>query len=262
MSIPASTITRETRGHVFLIGLNRPAKKNALTQEMLRELSRAADEYEADPSLRAAVLFAHGDAFTAGLDMVDVAPAMSGDAPLLPEGSHDLLGIYGRPRTKPLVCAVHGLCLTVGIELMLSADIVVMADNTRLAQIEIKRGIFPFGGACQRWVAASGWGNAMRWLLTGDELDAQTALRIGIAQEVVPPDQALPRAIALAETIAAQAPLGVAGTLRSARLAIEQGPQAAYAQLAPEIRRLMSTEDVAEGVMSFVQRRPAVFQGR
>ncbi|WP_420469909.1 crotonase/enoyl-CoA hydratase family protein [Brevundimonas sp. FT23042] len=255
-------ITREIRGPVFLIGLNRPEKKNAFTLNMLRDLSAALGEYEANPDLRAAVLFAHGETFTSGLDLMDVAPAINSDEGILPEGAYDPLGVHGQARTKPLVCAVQGLCLTVGIELLLASDITVIADNARLAQIEIKRGIFPFGGASQRWVAASGWGNAMRWLLTGDELDAQTAYRIGMAQEILPADQILGRAIEIAETISAQAPLGVAATLRSARLGVEQGPDAAFEQLTPEIRKIMATEDAMEGVMSFMQRRPANFKGR
>lgn len=255
-------ITREIRGDVFLIGLNRPEKKNALNLNMLRELSAAIGEYEANPDLRAAVLFAHGETFTSGLDLMDVAPAMSSEDGILPEGAYDPLGVHGKARTKPLVAAVQGLCLTVGIELMLAADIAVIADNARLAQIEIKRGIFPFGGATQRWIAASGRGNAMRWLLTADELDAQTAWRIGMAQEIVPADQVLAKAVEIAETIAAQAPLGVAATLRSASVGLEQGHQAAFAELVPEIRKLMSTEDAMEGVMSFMQRRQAVFKGR
>lgn len=261
MSSP-ETLTLEIRGHVFLIGLNRPEKKNAFTLKMLRELSAAIGEYEANPDLRAAVLFAHGDVFTAGLDLMDVAPAMGSGDGILPEGAYDPLGVHGEPRTKPLVAAVHGLCLTIGIELMLASDIVVIADDARLAQIEIKRGIFPFGGASQRWVACSGWGNAMRWLLTGDELDARTAWRIGMAQEILPADEVLAKAVEIAETIAAQAPLGVTATLRSAHLGVEQGEKAAFAELVPEIRKLMVTEDAREGVMSFMQRRQAVFKGR
>ena len=148
MTSTASPISREVRGHVFLIGLNRVDKKNAFNL--------------ANPELRAAVLFTHGEDFTAGLDLMDVAPAMAGDAGIVEEGAFDPVGVHGKTRTKPLVCAVQGLCLTLGIELMLASDIVVAGDDTRMAQIEIKRGIFPFGGANQRWVAASGWGNAMR----------------------------------------------------------------------------------------------------
>ena len=254
-------ITREKRGHVYLIGLNRPSKKNAFTLAMLRELSAAIGEYEADPELRAAVIFAHGECFTAGLDLMDVAPAMSSSEGIVLEGSFDPLGVHGKSRTKPLLCAVHGLCLTIGIELMLASDINIIAENTVMAQIEVKRGIFPFGGATQRWIAVSGWGNAMRYLLTGDELDAATAYRIGMAQEVVPVDQVLSRALAIAETIAAQAPLGVAATLSSARIGLEKGEKTAFAELVPQIKQLMLSQDAAEGVMSFMQRRPAVFKG-
>lgn len=262
MSEKESTISREIRGHVFLIGLNRPTKKNAFNLAMLRELSAAIGEYEANPELRAAVIFAHGEVFTSGLDLMDVAPAMgSGDGIVLP-GAYDPLGVHGKARTKPMLCAVQGLCLTIGIELMLASDINILADNAKMAQIEIKRGIFPFGGANQRWAQLSGWGNAMRYLLTGDEFDAAEAYRMGIAQEVVPADQVLPRALALAETIAAQAPLGVQATLRSARMSQEKGMEASIAELVPEIKRLMVTQDAAEGVMSFMQRRPAVFTGR
>ncbi len=262
MSEKESTITREIRDHVFLIGLNRPTKKNAFNLAMLRELSAAIGEYEANPELRAAVIFAHGEVFTSGLDLMDVAPAMGSGDGIVSPGAYDPLGVHGKARTKPMLCAVQGLCLTIGIELMLASDINIVAENAKMAQIEIKRGIFPFGGANQRWAQLSGWGNAMRYLLTGDEFDAAEAYRMGIAQEVVPADQVLPRALALAETIAAQAPLGVQATLRSARLAQEKGVEASIAELVPEIKRLMVTQDAAEGVMSFMQRRPAVFTGR
>jgi enoyl-CoA hydratase/carnithine racemase len=161
-----------------------------------------------------------------------------------------------------VVCAVQGRCLTLGIELALAQDITIASDDTRFGQIEVKRGIFPFGGATLRWVMASGWGNAMRWLLTGDELPAQEALRIGLVQEVVPHGTQLERAIALAETISAQAPLGVRATLLSARKRLEHGFEAAVKDLHPEILRLMQTDDAREGVMSFVERRAARFEGR
>ncbi len=253
------TITREIRGHVFLIGLNRPAKKNSFTVQMLNELSDAIREYEANKELRCAVIFAHGPDFTAGLDLVDVAPQMAKG--VLSDGAYDALGVHGKRTSKPVITAAKGLCLTIGIELILASDIVVLGDNARLAQIEVKRGIFPFGGASQRWVSVSGWGNAMRYLLTGDEFDAATAYRIGMAQEVVAAGEELDRAIAIAETVAAQAPLGVQATLRSARQGLEEGHQAAFQQLVPEIKKLMASSDAQEGVMSFLQRRQAKFTG-
>jgi enoyl-CoA hydratase/carnithine racemase len=252
-------ITTETRGHLFLIGLNRPKKMNAFDTEMLRELSRAFELLEADDSLRCGVIFAHGEHFTAGLDLADVAPLMMEGKLELGAGV-DPWGVHGRQRTKPTVVAVQGRCLTLGIELCLAQDVRVAASNTRFAQIEVKRGIFPFGGATFRLVQTAGWGNAMRWLLTGDEFGADEALRIGLVQQVVEPGKQLETAIQIAEAIAAQAPLGVQATIASARASLTE-TDAAKALL-PEIVRLMATEDAREGMMSFIERRAAKFEGR
>lgn len=255
-------ITTETRGHVLLIGLNRPKKLNAFDPQMLGELAEAYAELERGPH-RAAVLFAHGDHFTAGLDLAKVAPVVMNGEQLFPHDGHvDPFGLHGPARTKPVVCAVHGRCLTIGIELVLASDITIAADDVKLAQIEVRRGIFPFGGATLRWVQASGWGNAMRWLLTGDELGADEALRIGLVQEVLPRGAHLEKAIAIAETIAAQAPLGVRATLLSARNRLERGFESAAKELYPQILELMKTDDAREGMMSFVERRTAKFEGR
>jgi enoyl-CoA hydratase/carnithine racemase len=258
----STRITSERRGTVALIGLNRPEKKNAFDLEMLRALAAAVTAFDADQEARCAVIFSHGADFTAGLDLMSVAPVMMRGEHIFADDTIDPWGTHGRPCGKPIVIAVRGLCLTLGIELLLNCDVCVAASDTRFAQIEIKRGLFPFGGGTVRWVERLGWGNAMRWLLTADELGADEALRLGLVQEVVDPDRALPRAIEIAERIAAQAPLGVAATLRSARTAICEGPQAAFDQLLPELRTLMTSEDAQEGLASFVERRTASFKGR
>lgn len=253
-------ITTEKRGHLMLIGVNRPEKMNAFDIDMLQQLADAFTELERDDDVRCGVVFANGEHFTAGLDLANVAPVvMEGKMPF-DRGGVDPWGVHGAKRTKPTVIAVHGRCLTLGIELCLAQDIVVATTTTRFAQIEIKRGIFPFGGATYRFVAAAGWGNAMRWLLTGDEFDAAEAHRIGLVQEVVPAGKQLERAIAIAETIAAQAPLGVKATLASAWKSVDE-TEAARALL-PEIVRLMQTDDAREGLMSFVERRAASFTGK
>jgi enoyl-CoA hydratase/carnithine racemase len=158
--------------------------------------------------------------------------------------------------------AVQGWCLTIGIELLLAADVRVAAEGTRFGQIEINRGIFPFGGATIRLPQVAGWGNAMRWLLTGDLFDADEALRIGLVQEVVPAGAQREKAVEIATTIAARAPLGVAATLESARTTLHEGPDAAAAKLLSQARALMDTEDAEEGLRSFVERREAEFRGR
>jgi enoyl-CoA hydratase/carnithine racemase len=255
-------ITFETADHVARIGLDRAAKRNALDLEMMRGLVDAYRRYEEDPELRCAVLFAHGDHFTAGLDLAEVGPAVASGGSLFPEGAIDPLGVHGKARTKPVVCAVQGICLTIGIELALACDVVVASRDARFGQIEIKRGIFPFGGATFRLPARAGWGNAMRWLLTGDQFDAAEAHRIGLVQEIAEPGKQLEVALAIAATIAKQAPLGVRATIASARLAMEKGENAASAALLDQVRALMITSDAQEGLMSFLERREGRFRGR
>ena len=258
----AGEITTERRGHLLLIGLNRVAKRNAFTPDMLGALGLAYGELDRDDALRCGVLFAHGDHFTGGIDLAQFAPLMARGGRQLPEGALDPLGVNGPRLSKPMVVAVQGICLTIGIELMLAADVRVAAADARFAQIEIKRGIYPAGGATVRFVHEAGWGNAMRYLLTGDEFTAAEALRIGLVQEVVEPGQQLAHAEAIAQTIAEQAPLGVRATLASARLAITEGEQAAIERLIPDLEPILHSEDVNEGLQSFIERRQAKFQGR
>ena len=257
------TVSVERDGHVLIIGLNRPEKRNAFTLEMLADLSRAYALLESDESLRAGVLFAHGDHFTAGLDLVNVGPAIAGGNDPLPEDGRDPWRLDGTWST-PIVAAVQGRCLTLGIELLLAADIRVAAADARFAQIEVLRGIYPFGGATLRFPREVGWGNAMRWILTGDEFDAGEAHRIGLVQEIAPSaGAALTRAREIAHTIAdSAAPLGVRATLASAHRARDEGDAAAIAALRPEVTRLFATADATEGVQSFVERRAAKFSGR
>jgi len=255
------TITYENDGHVRLVGLNRPAKRNAFTVQMLNELSDAYRDYEDDADARCLLLFAHGEHFTGGLDLAEVGPHVAGGGGLGGAGI-DPCDLFGRRRTKPVVMATRGFCFTIGIELALASDIRIAATDSKFSQLEVGRGIMPFGGATLRFAQVAGWGNAMRWILTGDFFDADEALRIGLVQQVVAPGEELRVARTIATTIANQAPLAVQATMLSARLAIEEGFDVARDGVVDEARRLMKTEDAAEGVKSFVERRKAVFTGR
>ena len=255
-------ITTDLSGHVFRIGLNRAEKYNAFDIQMLAELAEAYTEFEENPVARCALVFAHGKHFTAGLDLAEVGPAVARGDALFPDGSVDPLNLFGRRRTKPVVLAAHGYCFTIGMELALAADIVLAAADTTFGQIEVQRGIMPFGGATLRMHEQCGWGNAMRYLLTGDKFDGNEAHRIGFAQEVCAgPDEVRERGAELAAVVAAQAPLAVVASRMSARLASEEGVPAAAEVLMKEARALMTTDDAAEGVRSFVERRAAKFTG-
>lgn len=258
-----SAITTDIRGHVLCIGIDRAEKRNAFSVEMYRQLGRAYGRLASDKALRCGLLYAEGVHFTAGLDLAEWAATLgSGAFPELPEDAIDPLGIYSdTPLDKPVVMATQGICLTIGIELLLATDIRVAATDTRFGQIEIKRGIYPVGGATIRLFQEVGWGNAMRFLLTADEISAEEALRMGLVQETTAPGEQFDRAMAIAETISRQAPLGVQATLHSARLARREGELAAIKQLLPALMPLMQSQDVQEGVAAFIERREADFTG-
>lgn len=254
-------ITRRD-GEVFVIGINRPAKYNGFTPKMLKELAAAYTAFEQDAGARVALLYAEGKHFTAGLDLPKVAPFMGERNLLVDPGQIDPCNNVAPFRTKPVVAAVQGITYTLGIELMLAADMVVAASDCRFSQLEVKRGIMATGGATIRMVERAGWGNAMRYLLTGDEFNCDVALRYGFIQEVVAPGEQYAVAMDLCKRIAAQAPLAVSATLRNARLAVEDSPAAAVRDFHPTQKVLMVSEDVKEGVASFVERRAAAFKGR
>lgn len=254
-------VSREKRGQIMLIGLDRAAKRNAFDLDLLNDLCLAYGEYERDNEARVALVFAHGEHFTAGLDLANVAAHFAAGWQI-PAGGCDPWGVFGGPRvSKPVIVAAKGYCYTIGIELMLASDINLCASNTRFAQMEVQRGIFPFGGATLRMHQTAGWGNAMRWLLTGDEFDAHEAYRLGLVQGVLASEELMPKALWMAERIAAQAPLGVQATLASARQAVRDGEAAAAANLHPTVTRLMASADAQEGVRAMLERRPGEFKG-
>jgi len=263
MSLPSpGHVSRELHGAVMLIGLDRTPKRNAFDLPLLEQLSLAYGEFEREDAARVAVLFGRGEHFTAGLDLEAVNAAFV-EGWQLPAGGFDPWRVgLGPTLTKPLIVAAQGYCLTLGIELMLAADINLCASNTRFAQMEVQRGLFPFGGATVRLQQVAGWGNAMRWLLTGDEFDAHEALRLGLVQEVMASEDLLPNALHLAERIAAQAPLGVKATLASARQALLEGEAASVAALRAHAHQLFASDDAREGLAAFQQRRPGSFTGQ
>ena len=262
---PEGSIDTEVRGSVLLIGINRPNKRNGFTPKMYRELGLAYTQLDDDPALRVGVLHAFGDHFTAGLDLPTIAPLMQRGEKAVPLGLVDPvdLGMPGyRRRTKPMVVAVQGITYTLGIELMLAADIVVAADDCRFSQLEVKRGIMATGGATLRMAERAGLGNALLHLLTGDEFGAAEALRLNFVQKVVPAGQALTTALALAQAIAEQAPLAVVATRQNVLKAIEHGPLVAMHDFIDTQQRLSRSDDAREGVQSFIDKRPARFTGR
>ena len=262
MSDSEGSISVEQRGHILLIGLNRPEKYNGYTPTMAKQLIEALTRLDESDDLFVGVLFGHGDHFTAGLDLPKWTGRMQLGSSIKENSEQPVDPIaLGRACRKPIITAVQGITFTFGIELALAGDIVIAADNCRFSQLEPARGIHATGGATIRFVQRGGWGNAMYHLLTSDEFDAQEAYRIGFVQEVVPVGKQLERALEIAAVIAAQAPLAVQATKASSRRFVEEGFAAAVRELGPTQQRLMASEDANEGVQSFIERRAAVFKG-
>jgi enoyl-CoA hydratase len=257
-------VTVERDGHVLLIGVNRAEKRNAFDLATIDAFGAAYEMLGDDDDLRVGVVFAHGDHFSAGLDLAEVGPVVAEHGPQALAGTHkyDPWGVWREPVPKPVVMAVNGIAMTLTIELALASDIVIAADDVRFRQLEIGRGIMPFGGATFRAPAALGWGNAMRFLLTAEVFGAEEALHIGLVQEVVPAGKHVDRACEIAQLIAQLAPLGVQATLANARIARDQGPAAAIKHLQATLPEILASEDAAEGVTSFIERREATFRGR
>jgi enoyl-CoA hydratase len=260
---PDTKLTVERRGKIVLIGINRPQMFNRIDPDTFYGLAKAYYDFDNDSTLRAAVLFGHGDNFSRGNDVEAFsALAKSGQSFKLGAGQIDPLGRAQR-LSKPLVVVVHGDTWNMGHELHLAADIRVANADVRYGQNENARGRVP-GTAPVRFVREAGWANAMRYMLTGDYWDAETAYRIGIVQEIAPnKDAALKLAIDIANRIAACGPLGIRATLKVAHLGInDSADAAAFAALEKEYVSLFKSEDFAEGRKAEAENRPPIFHGR
>lgn len=258
--VQAGRVRQERHGHILKVVIDNAAKRNAFSPDMMRQLSDAFTELERNDDLRVGVLCAEGDHFTAGLDMPKFFGPTATAQPH-PKGNIDPFGLDNQCR-KPIITAVQGITYTVGIEIALAGDIIIAADSTRFCQMESKRGIAPLGGAHFRYVSRAGWGDAMYHLFLCDEFSAAEAHRIGLVQEVVPAGTQVERAMVLADIIAKNAPLGIQVTKEAGRKFIEAGEAAAINSIAGIRERVLNTEDAAEGIKSFVERRAAVFNGR
>jgi enoyl-CoA hydratase/carnithine racemase len=158
------------------------------------------------------------------------------------------------------VIAIQGTCFTLGVELALNSEVVIAAENAKFAQLEVSRGILPFGGATKRMPRSAGWSDAMRYLLTGDSFDSATALRLGIVNEVVPLGTEKDRALEIAEKIAAQAPLAVQATLASARAALlDESAEDAF--IGKRLARLAASKDARRAMEAYLSKSPVTFEG-
>lgn len=261
---PNTKLTIERRGQIVLIGINRPYIQNRIDPEAFEKLAEAYYQYDHDPSLRAAILFGHGENFSRGIDVEGFKSlAGTGKPWIASTGTIDPLGKRAPHLTKPLIVVTHGDTWNMAHEFSLVADIRIASADTRFGQDENTHGRFPGGGSTVRFVREVGWGNAMRYMLTGDHWSAEEAYRIGEVQQVAPtPEKALEAGIEIASKIAACGPLGIKTTLLSAHLAIDSTETDALSRLDAQFGALFHTRDFQEGRDAEAERRAPVYEGR
>jgi enoyl-CoA hydratase/carnithine racemase len=252
-------VSYRVQDHVAVVTIDRPEARNALSTDVLRGLSDSLDRAEYDETVRAVVLTGGPQIFASGADIRELR-ATTPAAYLLSErlAAWQRFGRF----PKPAVAAVAGYVLGGGCELAMSCDFIVAADNAVLGQPEIRLGIIPGAGGTQRWARVAGRFRAAELVLGARSVDAWTAQRMGLVNQVVPAECIVEAGVAMAATAAAHSP--VAARLGKAALrASEEMPMSAGLEHERSLLgTLLSTEDHLEGIDAFLEKRPARFTGR
>lgn len=262
----------EKQDHVAVITLSRPQALNALTPEMVCRFADALLDAQRDATVRVIVLTgAGGKAFCAGGDLGVMIPLLTGARPAQDEWDKRVLedadvmpvsSLCDARLSKPMVAAITGVCVAAGAELLLGTDIRVASEDARFAWPEVKRGLIPFAGSLSRLPRQVPYCQAMALLLSGDTIDAQQALNMGLINEVLPGDQVLPRALALARRLSENAPLAVQEAKQVAMSSIGVTQSQAWQVEKEAYQRIMASEDAQEGPKAFMEKRSPRYQGR
>ncbi|HEY0647956.1 enoyl-CoA hydratase/isomerase family protein [Phenylobacterium sp.] len=250
--------------HVATITLNRPHRRNALNYPAYDELEQSLRAAAADPDVRCVIITGADPAFCSGDDVGEImaGPKPVSRAPMPVTFQPTPAAMAALECDKPLIAAVNGAAVGWGMELALFADIRIASEKAKFGELFVKRGLVCDVGGFYRLPAIVGPAKAAELLYTGDVIDAAEALRIGLVTQVTAHDDLLPQARALAGRIAANPPLAVRHLKAGLSRYAYGDPREIGAWAIEKIRLLMQTEDHKEGVASFLEKRPPVFQGR
>ena len=257
------SIIYEVKDSVATIVLNRPEAMNSLDPESLAELNNAFETANRDESVRVVVLTGNGDkAFCTGSDLKKTMPPKESFAELTFGKPRWLYPFAGMEIDKPMICAVNGFALAGGMELALACDIRIASSNAQFGQSEVCVGSIPAAGGTQRLPRMVGMSDAMLMMLTGDRIDAETALRIGLVSRVVPLESLMDEAMKIARRIADNAPLAVRAVKRLVRDGLDLPLLTAIQAEQFALGLLRDTEDRLEGRRAFQEKRKPVFAGK
>ena len=247
----------ERREHIALVTLNRPEARNAISPEVSQTMVTVLDEVEADPELRAVVLTGRGEVFSAGADLKVVAQGKAND---IARGKGGFAGIVTRDFPKPIIAAVNGPALAGGFEIVLSCDLVVAAESARFGIPEVKRGLMAAAGGLIRLPKRVPLAIALELAMTGDPIDAQRALQLGLVNRVVPTTRVVDEAIALAERIGENSPIAVRNSRRLVREAAELTEAQGWKRTIELMMPVFESGDSVEGATAFAEKRPPTWR--
>lgn len=254
-------VLQERHGGVAIVTMNRPEKHNALNGALRCAFLGALNAIAADSAVRVLVLTGAGPkAFVSGADVAEMAARSAAEQRRVMAGPSVYEALWRFE--KPVIAAVNGYCLGGGLELAIACDVRIASSSARFGQPEIALGLIPGGGATQRLPRLIGPGAAARLILTGDPIDAAEALRIGLMDEVVAPDELMPRARELARAIARRSPHALAAAKQALRTAAATPIDAGLRVEASLFQLCFSSMDGAEGMEAHLEKRPATFVGR
>lgn len=272
--VPAQTpeeehLLVERDGHVMVLTMNRPERRNALSPSMMQGMAAAWDEINADPDIRVAVLTGAGGFFCAGADLQAMTQSPPGDAFEKQEsGTSELAGGVIKPLLKgflldkPLIAAVEGPAVAGGTEILQATDIRIAGESARFGVSEVRWGLYPLGGSAVRLRRQIPYAVAADLLLTGRNVLAPEAKELGLISEVVADGTALERAREVAERVASNGPVAVQAVLRTLR-ATECLPEAEAMKIDSEIgMRVFTSDDAKEGPRAFIEKRTPNFTGQ
>ena len=255
-----SEVLRERRGHVEIVTINRPEARNAINGAVSRGVGGAVDELETDDDCWVVILTGAGDkAFSAGMDLKAFAAGEVADIAGAPGGFG---GIAQRDFPKPIIAALNGSALAGGCEIMLSCDLVVSVEEAKIAITEVKRGLIAGAGGLIRLPRRLPRAVAFELALTGEPLDADRALALGLINRVVPAGRLMDEALALAEVIAANAPLAVRTTKRVMKEALEVPEAEGWGINNSALSAVFASADAMEGSIAFAEKRAPNWTGK
>ena len=256
----------EVADHVATITLNRPERMNTISSRMLDEITEHFIAADADPDVRVVILTGTGRAFCAGLNLAKATAAGQGLG--MNETASTNLDLRQTPPTvmfnmgKPTLCALNGSAAGYGLDMALGCDMRIMAEGAKMAVAFTKRGILPESGGTWFLPRLIGWSRAAELIFTGRTLNAAECMEMGLASRVVPVADLASTARALALEIAANAPLAVQAAKRMMRMGLSETFNDHVHHVFLQLLPLLRTADAKEGMLAFMEKREAVFEGR